>query len=314
MRILITGGAGNLARYCLTELTAHGHEVTLFARRPPEDVASPWSAEAPIVLGDLTSLEDCRNACVLARPEGVLHLGGVSYASDAEGAAREAVEAGGVPLPEDATFRVNTLGTYHMLSASHAVGARVFVAASTVAVLGRSLGMPTRATRLPIDEDQPVWPTDSYALSKLLSEASLRAFNAAHAMRTVSLRLPWIHMPHEPSGFRMENPLLGRPVRAWSSEHLDCWSYGDARDVATACRSAIEADHLSGQELFYIFTDRSTLEEHRELVRRYYPERLARFAEDWGPDDLVVSMARAKERLGYEPRYSWRTDHALEGH
>ena len=39
MRVLVTGGAGNLARYCLPELLEHGHDVTLFARtgreRPP---------------------------------------------------------------------------------------------------------------------------------------------------------------------------------------------------------------------------------------------------------------------------------------
>jgi hypothetical protein len=55
----------------------------------------------------------------------------------------------------------------------------------------------------------------------------------------------------------------------------------------------------------YLATDRSSAEEHRELVARHYP-RFAEPAKRMGPDDLIVSIRRARERLGYVPRHSWR--------
>lgn len=55
MRVLITGGSGRLARYCLQDLREHGHQVTLFDRVRPEVVPQPWSPDSPVVVGDLLS-------------------------------------------------------------------------------------------------------------------------------------------------------------------------------------------------------------------------------------------------------------------
>jgi len=62
---------------------------------------------------------------------------------------------------------------------------------------------------------------------------------------------------------------------------------------------------LYAAEVMHLATDRTCPEEHRELVARYYP-RFAADAARMGPDDLILSIGRARERLGYAPTHSWR--------
>jgi len=124
MDVLITGGTGNLARHCLTELCEHGHRVTLFDRYRPEEAARPWSTDVPVVVGDLTSAEDCRRAVETAKAEAIVHLGAVAYPSKSGSARRSAAAAGQHAVATDATFRVNTLGTYFLLDAARQAGTR----------------------------------------------------------------------------------------------------------------------------------------------------------------------------------------------
>jgi nucleoside-diphosphate-sugar epimerase len=306
MRVLVTGGAGNMARYCVPELVAHGHEVMLLARRPPDETRNPWTPDAPVLLGDLTDASAVLRAFADTEPEAVLHLGAIIY--DTEGASvREEAAQKGVEIPSaDATMRVNLLGTYTVMKAACATRVRSVVFGSTISVLHGSEGLCGRVERVPIDEHQPTWPVDSYGLSKRLGERMLESFSAAHGIQTISLRLEWIYMPHEPSGFEMGNPELEvTPADDATSFPLAYWQYVDVRDAASASRLALEDDSPGSSEIFFLATDRTTVPEHRELLTRFYP-RLAERAQRMGPDDLVVSIRRLRERLGYVPRHSWR--------
>ncbi len=82
MRVLITGGSGQLARYCLEELHSHGHEVTLFDRVRPEEGRAPSSTDAPFIGGDLTVREDCLNAVESSRAEAIVNLGGIAHPTE----------------------------------------------------------------------------------------------------------------------------------------------------------------------------------------------------------------------------------------
>ncbi len=310
MRVLVTGGAGNIARYCVEELEAHGHEVVLFARTPPEESRNPWSTEARTLRGDLTSAADCRSAFLEASPEVVLHLGAITYPTDDAAIRRQAVEDGLTPPPEDETARVNMLGTFNVLAASVAAGARSVVYGSSVSVLHESAGLLERLDALPVDESQPVWPTGSYALSKRVGEQMMEAFTTATGMQTISLRLEWTFFHHAPVGIEMGNPPVGVAARD-EPIPFALWQYIDARDAALGCRLAVEDDHPGLSETFFIATDRTTHETHAELVERLHP-RLARGSSLAG-DDLAVSIRRIRERLGYMPCHSWRAAHTAAG-
>ena len=313
MRVLITGGAGNIARYCLPELQENGHDVTLFARQPAERTRNPWTPDAPTLLGDLTSPEDCARVVAEAKPDAILHHGAMTYATDDPGVEQATVAAGHAAPPADATLRVNLLGTYNVLRAARDAGVPRFVHGSSVSVLYGSADLPARVERLPVDEDHPTWATDSYGLSKRLNEQMLDAFSRAHGLQTTALRIDWVFFPHAPQGFEMVNPTLGREVPddatdfAWTEE----WQYVDARDVALACRLACEHDAPGSCETYFVSTDRQTTLEHRELLRRFHP-RHAAWADAMEADDLCISIRRIRERLGYVPRHSWRGEAAGE--
>jgi nucleoside-diphosphate-sugar epimerase len=305
VRVLITGGAGNLARHCLEELRAHGHEVSLFDRvRPDQAGRVPWSTDARFILGELTSREDCLSAVEATRAEAVINLGGIPYPTEV--APRPGAPARTVQLPEDETFRVNVMGTFYILDAARRLGATVFVHASTMSTLGISprIGdLPIPVTTMPVDESHPFWSENTYSLSKVVNEETLLAFSRAYPIRTVALRMMHVYMPHVPGAedtFR-----FGQPAQPYTPGNFTVWEYVDARDAAAAYRLAIEAEQLDRFEPFFIATDRFTAEEHRELVKRNYPH-LAAAAERMGPDDLILTIRRARERLGYAPTHSWR--------
>ncbi len=310
MHVLITGGAGNLARYCLAELQAHGHIVTLFDRYQPEEAPSPWQPDVPVVVGDLTRPEDCQRAVEVARAEAILHLGGIAFASE-DPRSREAARRAGQPVPpEDATFRVNILGTFHLLEAARRAGVRVIAFASTASVLLETPDLGERIRYLPIDEEHPAWPGNTYALSKRFNEEMLEMYSRVHGLRAVAFRMVHVFMPHLPPT-NAWNLQPGQPASPPPPGHFAVWEYLDARDAATAYRLAIERDDLAPFELMYLATDRSVAEEHRELIHRFYPH-LRPLAESLGPDDLIISIRRARERLGYVPRHSWRGAVAAE--
>jgi nucleoside-diphosphate-sugar epimerase len=307
MRVLVTGGSGNLARYCHQELMTHGHEVVLFARPRSPGPAIPWDPDAAFVTGDLVSADDCRVAFELFHPDAVVHLGGIPT-TDPPAHPVAAIATRGAPRPTRGAFCVNTVGTYHVLQAAQATSCRRIVFASSINVISR----PDTADaypRLPIDESTPVFPTNGYGLSKLLGEEMLRAFSAATGVSATTFRMMHVWMPHEPAGQQSANPILGGSAQSPVDGRLAIWEYLDARDAAVACRLALEAPE-SGFEVFYLATDRTCREPHRDLLARHFP-RYAADAARMGPDDLIVSIRRVRERLGYAPRHSWRGPEAV---
>jgi nucleoside-diphosphate-sugar epimerase len=310
VNVLITGGTGNLARHCLDELRHHGHQVTLFDRFRPDEAARPWTTDAPVVVGDLTSRDDCWRAVETARAEAIVHLGAIAYPSEIEDARQSAADAGQHPVPVDATVKVNLLGTYFILEAARHVGAKAVAFASTASVLLETRGIRRWLRRIPIDEHHELRPANSYSMSKLLDEELLWLFQKDCGVRCVALRMIGVYMPHHAADWSW-NPRFPEPVRPPGPDSFSVWEYLDARDAATAYRLAIEATNSDVSGPFYLATDRTCPDEHRDLVRRYYPEH-AGAGERMGPDDLILSIGRARELLGYVPRYSWRGPEAGE--
>ncbi len=64
MKVLVTGGLGNVGRSCLAELRRQGHEVTCFdvRTRPNERAAKKASALARVLWGDIRDQEDISTA------------------------------------------------------------------------------------------------------------------------------------------------------------------------------------------------------------------------------------------------------------
>ncbi|HEX2033519.1 MAG TPA: NAD(P)-dependent oxidoreductase [Chloroflexota bacterium] len=315
MRVLITGGCGNLGRYTADELAAHGHQPVLFDRKSPQEVPLPFATEHPFIRGELTSGEDVRRAVEEAAAEAIVHLGAIPHATDHPATVARAREQGG-GLPEDETFRVNLLGTYYVLDAARRAGVRRIAAASSFFVLGLGFRISQRRwdpAYLPIDEAHPNTPEDSYSLSKLLNEEMLAAYSRAWGLRTIALRLLGVSYPHRERDAQPERfGQLAPPGPATGVGNFTAWMYLDGRDGAQAFRLAIEKDDLPQHDVFFVATDSRLSEPAREAIARVFPH-LADAASRMAPHDLPISIEKARRVLGYEPRHSWRTTSAAPG-
>jgi nucleoside-diphosphate-sugar epimerase len=278
MKILVTGSSGKLGKWAVRELNAYQHVVTGYDR-----IESPEPMDRRIV-GDI---EDLDRMCAAAEGmDAVLHLAGIP--------------THGV-RPDAETFRVNAMGAFNVHEAARRVGILRVVSLSSEAVLGWSPGSWQREhlpDYLPIDEAHRCEPQDAYGLSKLVLEEVGRSFTNRCGMTTVFLRATWIVSPDELEQLARNN---GRPLSTFALFH-----YVDVRDVAVACRLAIESD-LSGSQAMFIGSGETTVPEPlAELYPSLSPgisDRAATLAGARAP----VSTARARELLRWQPRHSWRT-------
>lgn len=303
MKVLVTGGAGNLGRCLAQEFTTHGHQVTLFDRVAPGQAPVPWETDLPFIAGELTSSTDFANAVAAVKPEAIAHVGAIPYATDHP----DNRDRSDHPLPPDETWRVNTLGTYYVLDAAVRNGVKTLAFASTFFVLGLGFRISTARwlpAYLPIDEEHPLTPEDTYSLSKMINEEMLEAYTRAYGIRTLAFRLLGVYYAHRDDSATRFRPEAAAPVEG--KPNFGGWLYVDGRDAAQAFRLGIEkADRLNPHERFYLASDRTIAESSRDALNRLFPE-LADLARGLGSDDLLISIAKAQKLLGYEPRHSWR--------
>jgi len=275
-RVVVTGGSGKAGRAVVRDLLEHGNDVLSVDLVPTADLPSEQQ-----VVADLTDFGETVD--VLRDAEAVVHLA--------------AIPAPGL-RPDELTFRVNTASTYNVFNAAPILGLRRVVWASSETVLGLPFEREQPAYA-PIDEEHPPLPNFSYALSKLIAEEMARQFNRWTGIPYVGLRFSNIMEPHDYERFPTfwDDPA----IRRWN-----LWGYVDARDVAQSCRRALESD-LPGAEVFIVAAaDTVMTRPSRDLMAEVYPDVPLRG--ELGEYETLLSIAKARRLLGYEPGFSWR-DH-----
>jgi len=167
MTVLVTGGAGYIGSVVAAELLKAGHRVLVY-----DDLSRGHRRATP--KGAETIIADTADRVALdrvfkTRPvDAVMHFAAL-------------IEAGESMKNPAAFFRNNTANTLTLLEAMLAHGVKKFVFSSTAALFGA----PERA---PIEEDDPLRPTNVYGESKLMVERMLAWLNSVHGLRYASLR------------------------------------------------------------------------------------------------------------------------------
>lgn len=274
-KTVITGGSGRLGTKTVEAMLAAGYEVlNLDAVRPPEKLCESWIA-------DLTRSGDLFEA--LDGADSVIHL--AAYQSATEAA-------------DSVVFGNNVTSSYNVLRAAAQTGVRRVVMASSIAAYGFIYAPEIwDPDVLPLDEDYPCRPLDSYALSKTFGERLADSFVATSGMTVASLRISGVNFDPTYLSFRER---WRDPARLLGG----FWAYVDARDAAEACRLAAEAD-IDGHRVFNVAAATShNPTPTEELVRRYFPGTRIRDGVTgcWGGLDV----ARARDELGFETKHHWR--------
>jgi nucleoside-diphosphate-sugar epimerase len=270
-RVVVTGGSGKAGRAVVRELVDHGYDVLSVDLAPHADLPCEQLRADLVDYGQ--AVEALRGATA------VVHLA--------------AIPAPGL-LPDQETFRINTLSTYNVFSAAvlHRCERVVWASSETILGLPFEREQPAYA---PIDEEHPSYPEFSYALSKLISEEMARQLHRWSGIPFTGLRYSNIMEPHDYDRFPSfwDDP----QERRWN-----LWGYVDARDVAQATRLALEKG--AGAEHFIVAAADTVMNRpSAELMAEVYPGVPLRAVGEFG---TLLSIEKARRVLGYEPGFSWR--------
>ena len=277
MKIAVTGGSGLAGAAVVSHLKDAGYDVVSIDRRPPPHPIAEFR------LVDCEDLGQVYGAC--HGVEAIVHLAAIPRPT------------GHTP---DQVFRTNIMATYNIFEATAILEIPRVVYISSMSVLGLPFSYtPIRLAYLPIDEAHLHAPQDAYALSKTLGEDIARAFvrRLAGKLSVISLRFPWIHTPQT---FQSVLKTFWDDPAAGAS---NLWGYIDTRDVAGACRLALEAD-TSGHEAFYVSASNSFMKtDSLQLAQAYYPE--AKIRTGLEGNQSLFDSSKAVAKLGYESQFSW---------
>ncbi len=301
MRVLVAGGAGYIGSVVTASLLAGGHEVTVL-----DDLSTGHEDAVPAGASFVrASLHDSAPVLADVRPEAVLHF-----------AAKSLVGASQV-RPED-YWHTNVGGSLALLEAMRAADCRRIVFSSTAATYGEPASVP-------ITEDAPTRPTNTYGASKLAVDHMLTSYAVAHRFAAVSLRYFNVAGAGHGLGERhaTETHLIpiALQVAAGTREALTVFGedyptpdgtcirdYVHVLDLADAHLLALPAPAAGEHRIYNLgngtgFSVQQVLDAVREVTGHPVPVVVGeRRAGD--PAQLVASSARIRADLGWAPQHA----------
>ena len=219
MKVLVTGAHGKVGRALVPALMRAGHDVrasdltrpTWDRLEDPREAEDYWQAD----------LTDAGAADALVRGcDAVVHTAAIPQP---------------IHNAPHVVFDNNLMSTFNLLEAAISAGARRFVNFSSETVPGFIFAhRPYEPDYLPIDEEHPVRPQDSYATAKWFGELLMERAPERADIATISIRPCWV----QDVGSYERN--LGPIVRDPSVLVGNFCSYVDVYDLceATASRSS----------------------------------------------------------------------------
>jgi UDP-glucose 4-epimerase len=304
MNVLVTGGAGYIGSVVAAELLKAGHRVLVY-----DDLSRGHRRAAPkgaeLIIADTADRAALDRAFMTHPVDAVMHFAAL-------------IEAGESMKNPAAFFRNNTANALTLLEATLAHGVKKFVFSSTAALFGN----PERS---PIEDDDPLRPTNVYGETKLMVERMLAWFNSVHGLRYASLRyfnaagaMSADHgEDHQPESHLI--PLVLK-VALGQIEHVNILGadyptpdgtcvrdYIHVLDLASAHLLALDALEHRDRLIYNLgngqgFSVREVIEVARKVTGRPIPvvESPRRPGD---PAILIASAARIRRELNWRPQF-----------
>jgi nucleoside-diphosphate-sugar epimerase len=305
MKIFVAGATGALGKRLVPLLVANGHDVVGMTRSP-EKRPGLLEAGAEPVIADALDRAAVVNAVTGAEPDVVVHQLTALAAMSSMRKFDEEFEA---------TNRLRTEGTDHLLAAAQAVGARRFVAQSFA-------GWPyARVDGAVKSEEDPLDPSPASGMERTLE--AIRYLEStvlgAEGLDGLALRYGGFYGPGtsiDAGGSywellrRRRFPIIGRGTGVWSFVHID--------DAAVATAAACERGAPGVYNI--VDDDPAPVTEWLPALAAAVGAKPPRRVPTWigriatGEPGVVLmneirgaSNAKAKRELGWQPAYpSWR--------
>jgi nucleoside-diphosphate-sugar epimerase len=293
MRILFTGGSGKAGRHAVAYLLQRGHRV-LNVDLVSLDMAGVDNRIADItdagqmfdVMASYAGFDELEAGTGVQRFDAVVHFAAVPRI---------------LMTTDNECFRVNTLGTYNVIDAAVKFGVRKIVFASSETTYGVCFADGERKPDyLPVDENHPTVPEDSYAMSKVVNEATARSFQRRSGFDIYGLRINNVVEPHE---YERDFPAY---IADPALRRRNFFAYIDARDLGQIVDRCLGVDGL-GYQIFNVSNDSHSVERTTaELIDEFYGG--VPLKREMGERETFFANAKAKAMLGFAPRHEWRDE------
>ena len=288
MNILVTGSAGHLGEALMRTFRARGSEA-----RGADILPSPFTD----LVGDLS-----QRAFVDQCMQGITHVLHVATLHKPHVATH----------PRQAFIDTNVTATLNLLEAAVAHKVKAFVFTSTTSAFGDALTPPAGSPAAWITEDVIPIPKNIYGVTKTAAEDLCRLFHRNEKLPCLVLRT---------SRFFPEQDDVPERASAFEDANLKANEYlyrrVDVADVVDALEVALVKAPALGFGRFIVTATTPFLPSDAAqlgvdapgVVARYFPEYAAIYAaRGWTmlpALDRVYVNARAREVLGWQPRYDF---------
>ncbi|AXI45241.1 nucleoside-diphosphate-sugar epimerase [Sulfitobacter sp. SK012] len=290
MRILFTGGSGKAGKHAISYLIEKGHRIlnvdqTVLDHPGVENrIADVTDAGQMFdIMASYSGYDELESGTGVPRFDAVVHFAAIPRL---------------LMTSDNECYRVNTLGTYNVIDAAIKFGVRKIIFASSETTYGICFADGERKPEyLPIDEEHPVIPEDSYAMSKVVNEVTARSFQKRSGYDIYGLRINNVIEPHE---YEQDFPAY---IADPSLRRRNIFAYIDARDLGQMVDRCLETDGLGFQIFNASNDDHSVAESSSALIERYYQGVPVG---DIGSSETFFSNKKAKTVLNFKPEHSWR--------
>ncbi len=332
MKIVVTGGIGNVGAPMVERLIQNGHQVKVIDRRAGGEITGSDRVEC-----DITNFQALKGH--IQGQDAIIHLAGLADPNAGTG-------------PE--IFRVNCVGTYNIFEAAAQAGIQRVVCASSINAFGFNFGITRFPIQyFPIDEAHPGHTTDPYSFSKQILEEIAAYYWCRDGISSVCFRLPWVYqnnladmwmgkdffmsykasfekmaaLPEDQRADQMRllidwhDEIRRQRVfeKPWDSQESpfnlepgdpkllmffgwnDFWSVISADDSARAFELALTIPFTGSHALYVHEHENAAGIDGERLAQVFFPEVKARKRPIIGTECLV-DMSRAQNLLGFKPQ------------
>ena len=305
-KVLVVGGAGYIGSHTCLVLAERGYQPIVFDNL--SNGHSEFVRGGPLEEGDIRDRKRLDEVFATHRPDAVLHFAAL-------------IEVGESVKDPVAFYENNVVGALTLLSAAMSAGVDAFVFSSTCA----TYGLPDQ---VPMDETHRQVPINPYGRTKWIIEQALKDFGTYKGLRSVMLRYfnaagadpdgrigEW-HSPETHAIPLAIEAALGRRdgFKVFGSDYdtrdgTCVRDYIHVLDLADAHVRAVDY-LLEGGETVELNLGTGTGTTVKELLaaisvvsgRPFPVEYVGR--RDGDSTSLVADNARAREVLGWQPRFS----------
>ena len=305
MNILVTGGAGYIGSHVVKCLLEEGQQVTVL------DNLEKGHREAVLggnfVKGDLADKKLLRRIMSRDNIEGVIHLAAHSLVGES--------------MQDPGKYYYNNVARgINLLEAMVDNNVKLLVFSSTAAVYGEP-------EEIPITEEQPLRPTNTYGESKLFFEKMLARYGDIYDLKYVSLRyfnaagadpegdIGEAHVP--------ETHLIPLVLQTVLGKREDIYIFGDdyKTEDGTCVRDYIHVNDLSHSHFLALqalkeglssriynlgngegYSVREVIETASRITNEKIDAKIGK-RRPGDPAVLIASSQKIKNELGWEPKY-----------